>query len=70
MRTKKIVKISFSSCFQIITDDYTPKETEILLKDESNEQLQNIYQKYNVQAVQVSASEKFFKIFLLEELRI
>lgn len=44
----------FSSCFQIITDDYTPKETEILLKDESNEQLKRVYQKYNVQAVQVS----------------
>ena len=45
-----------STCFQIITADsnYGTKEAETIFNDETNNQLKNVYEKYGVEAVQVS----------------
>lgn len=43
-----------SSCFQIFTDKYDLKEAELLFKNETNDRLKDVYQKYNVESVEVS----------------
>lgn len=51
---------STGSCFQLVgPNDYSPKDTVLLLEDPSNHELKNVYKQYEVKNIEVSSGAAY-----------